>query len=268
MRETKSIPAAEIKAERDGRIITGICSVFGNVDDWGDRVHPGAFTKTISEGRGRAKHLWNHDFSKPPIASIKELREVGRDGLPAEILEFAPEATGGLLVKREYYAGNELSELVFEAIKAGDITEMSFGFDATKFDFSKDGENQIREIREVRLYDTSDVLWGMNNATLAQKSFFGMTAEIFLSNLPLAIAEYEKNLKAGRRNSAQDAAIIQGIHEAAVKLGFDGCETKTQTDEQGEKSKQTEAEAVATDTSLRRALAQVQALKIRNLGVK
>jgi HK97 family phage prohead protease len=261
MRETKSIQS---KADAQGRTVTGICSVFGNVDDWGDRMHPGSFAKTISEGRSRAKHLWNHDFSKPPIASIKELREVSREELPGDILAFAPEATGGLLVKREYYVSNELSEMVFEAIKSGDVCEMSFGFDATKFDFTENEGKQIRELREVRLYDTSDVLWGMNNSTLASgaKHLFGMSPEIYLANLPLAVAEYQNNLKAGRRNSTQDAAIISTIHESLIKLGFDGCELKT-TDEKS--TGVTEAEAVKNDTSLRQAQAILASLKTQKL---
>lgn len=254
MRETKSIQS---KAETEGRTITGICSVFGNVDSWGDRMHPGSFTKTISEGRARAKHLWNHDFSRPPIASIKELKEITRSELPDDILSFAPDATGGLIVKREYYVNNELSELVFEAIKAGDISEMSFGFDPTKFDFSEMDGKQIREIREVKLFDTSDVLWGMNNATLAQKTFFGMTAEMFLLNLPAAVEEYQNNLKAGRRNAEADLSIIKSIHEACKNLGFEDCQPI-------EEAKSIEAEA-AHSTSLIKALANLELLKTQTI---
>src|SRR5688500_16147771 len=89
------------KVESTGREQKRICAVFGNVDSWGDRIIPGAFAKTIQEGRSRVKHLWNHDFSNPPIASITELKEVGRDELPQAVLDYAPEATGGLMVGRE-----------------------------------------------------------------------------------------------------------------------------------------------------------------------
>ena len=261
MRETKAV---QTKAEVKDRTITGIASVFGNIDDYFDRMHVGSFTKTISEGRARAKHLWNHDFSRPPIASIKELREVGRDELPEMILTDTPEATGGLLVARDYYVSNELSELVFEAIKAGDVTEMSFGFDATKFDFTVEGERRIREIREVRLYDTSDVLWGMNNATVAQKSFNGMSAEIFLLNLPLAVAEYEKELKAGRRNAAADMKTIEMVHEAVIKLGFNNCEMKKDDNEKSARAAE-EAEAASNSTSLDNAYFALKSLDLENL---
>jgi hypothetical protein len=154
---------------------------------------------------------------------------------------------------------NELSELVFEAIKAGDITEMSFGFDATKFDFTEENGKQIREIREVKLYDTSDVLWGMNNATLAQKTFCGLSAEAFLAALPLAVEEFSKSLKAGRRNAAADMALIGQIHAAVRSLGFDGCQ-----DKQDEPSEQPEAAEAAKSTSLRKALAQLELLKLNH----
>jgi hypothetical protein len=58
-------------------------------------------------------------------------------------------------------------------IKSGAINEMSFGYDPTKFDFEeiddqKSGRKRlVRNLRELRLWDTSDVNWGMNPATMA-----------------------------------------------------------------------------------------------------
>src|SRR5690349_16790787 len=116
-RKFKNLPFFPVKAAAQGRVRKGICAVFGNVDAWGDRIIPGAFRKTISEGRQRTKHLWNHDFSTPPTAKIVELKEVGREELPEAVLEYAPEATGGLMVAREYYK-NDLSNWILEAIDA------------------------------------------------------------------------------------------------------------------------------------------------------
>ena len=48
----------------------------------------------------------------PPIASIKEIREVGREELPDTVLKHAPEATGGVSVTREYYKGIDLADWV------------------------------------------------------------------------------------------------------------------------------------------------------------
>jgi hypothetical protein len=157
----------------DGRIVTGLAAITGNIDAGGDRIIRGAFKKTLTEGARRVRHLWMHDPYQPPTATIKELSEVGASALPDELRTEYPEATGGLQVVREYLdtpRGNE----ILEGIKAGAISEMSFGYDAVKFDFETIAENdskgmQVRNLREVRLWDVSDVTWGMNQATVAAK---------------------------------------------------------------------------------------------------
>lgn len=155
----------------DDRTVIGYASIFGNVDSYGDRVMPGAFKKTIKERTARVKHLWMHDPFSPPTAAIKSLREVGRDELPDVVLKAYPDATGGLEVTREYLntpRGNE----ILEGIKAGAIAEMSFGFDVMKWDNEdvKDGPGTVRNLKELRLWDTSDVTWGANAATVAAKT--------------------------------------------------------------------------------------------------
>ena len=84
MRELKATPLY-IKSIK-GREVTGIFAVMGNLDDYTDRGWPGMFTKTFQERMGKIFHLWQHDFSCPPIAIIKSLREVGRDELPEAVL--------------------------------------------------------------------------------------------------------------------------------------------------------------------------------------
>jgi HK97 family phage prohead protease len=228
MREYKSLP--QFIKQIDGRTVTGIFAVHGNVDSGLDRSHPGSFAKTFAEQRSRAKFLWNHDFFAPPIATIKALREVGREELPAEVLALAPEATGGAEVTREYLdtpRGNE----VLEGIKSGAITEMSYGYDPVKMDFTVEGEGEqqlrIRELREQRLYDVSDVLWGMNPATVGSKA--GLPLELIAQ----AMTAYHEELKAGRRNATSDLKLINAIHAAAVALGCDECAGIADADESG-----------------------------------
>lgn len=169
--EYKAIELETKEIAEDGRTVTGIAAVFGNIDSGGDRIHKGAFKKTLKENATRIKHLWQHDMGAPPVAVIKELREIDRDELPAGVAKAWPEATGGLLVARKYLdtpRGNE----VLAGVTAGAIAEMSFAYDPLKYDFEEDKVNKtiIRNLREVRLYETSDVLWGMNSATVASKS--------------------------------------------------------------------------------------------------
>lgn len=157
----------------EGRTVTGMAAVTGNIDSGHDRIFKGAFKKTIRENGKRVKHLWMHDPWQPPTAVLKELVEIGVDDLPDGVKKEYPEATGGLQVAREYLDTPRGSEIL-EGIKAGAITEMSFGYNPIKYDFEeiKDGELKgmmVRNLKEVRIWDVSDVTWGMNAATVAAK---------------------------------------------------------------------------------------------------
>jgi len=225
-KEIKSLSFTQIKAESDNpRVIAGIAAVFGNVDSWGDRIHAGAFSKTISEGKSRVKHLWNHNSNQPPIATILDLREVSREELPAEVLTKAPEATGGLLVKREYY-DNEFANWILEAVQKGDVNEMSFAFETVKSSetvedtgFEDMPKRYIRELLEMRLYDTSDVNWGMNYATVAAGAKQFLPEPLSLGQIFSHFKALQSELKEGRRNAESDQAILNNIHDLAIDLG-------------------------------------------------
>lgn len=220
--EQKAFSAVNYKANGDGaRVRTGIAAVFGNVDSVGDITHAGSFQKTLGEGRKRFKHLWNHDSSRPPIASIIEIKEIGKSQLPAEILNYAPEATGGLWVKREYYDIPE-ANWVMAAIDAGDVTEMSFAYDVIKADDSEVEGKTVRNLRELALYDTSDVNYGANPATLAAgaKNLFRMQP---LGAIIQHLQILEADAKAGRRNNGTDQVLIDHLHDIATNLGCNNC---------------------------------------------
>lgn len=154
-------------AKISGRTVTGIASVFGVTDSDGDILHPGAFRKTLQENSRRLKFLWQHNYTEPPIAVIDSVREISAAELPGELRETG--ATGGLEVTRTYLdtiRGNE----ALEAIRSGAVTEMSIGFNSVKFEYEKQDSVTVCHIREVRLWEISDVLWGANELTVASKS--------------------------------------------------------------------------------------------------
>jgi hypothetical protein len=207
--EYKAVAGATVSVNE--RVVVGIASVFGNVDDGGDRVHPGAFTKTIQERAGRIRVLWQHNTSEPPTAVVKALREVSRDELPADLRARTPDASGALLVEREYLdtpRGNE----VLAGIKAGAVTEMSFGYDVPKgkADFETSDAKTIRNLREVRLWELSDVLWGMNPATRAAKSMESGWGYDSLNHL-MSLSDMLKLLEAGQGLSPDDLAAVQRV---------------------------------------------------------
>lgn len=237
------------KAVADERTVEGICAVHGNVDDGADRSFPGAFQKTITEGRNRAKHLWNHSFSNPPTAAILDLKEVGRDDLPKDIFDYAPEATGGLFVRRRYLKTQRGDEIL-EGIINEAITEMSYGYSAIKYDFETINANtinelRIRNLREVKLYDTSDVLWGMNYATVAAGGKALDEKDLPLEALLAAFKTLQSDVKEGRRNSDKDAKAMKDIHDLLLSIEPSVC------GEPGEKTAGTDGDqqsrAAATD---------------------
>lgn len=159
--------ATEVRSV-EGREVTGFPSVIGNVDDGGDLIEPGAYLKTLQERGGRLRWLWQHDHGQPPTARILEIAEVGRAELPEAVLARFPEAMGGLRVKREYLdtpRGNE----VLAAIRSEALSELSIGYDAIQPEPGNGktvaGRPVRRVLKEIRLWELSDVNWGMNAAT-------------------------------------------------------------------------------------------------------
>lgn len=224
MRELKAAPFY-VKSV-DGRKVTGIFSVYGNLDDYNDMLWPGVMAKTIAERGARVLHLWQHDFSSPPTAKVLSLREVGRAELPEACLAIAPGAMGGAEVVREYLKTPRADE-VLENITAGVPLGMSFAYDALKYDYealegAKYEWERQRNVREIRLWETSDVLWGANEATVASKA--ALPFDYLLKQLLDQLDELRAEQKDGRRNSTADQARINMIAKIAIELGADNVE--------------------------------------------
>lgn len=203
----KTLPYFVKELDAATRIVVGIFAVHGNIDSGGDMSVNGSFAKRLAEGRPRVRFLWNHNSMNPPIASIKNIREVGREDLPSKVLEWAPEATGGMEVTRKYYEGVPLADWVFKGIQEGDIIEMSYAYDVHEVTF-KDRENglpPVRILNDIELYDISDVNWGMNPATSGVKGL-PVTGTTFAQHSALVVATIEEfALRAKDRKSFREA---------------------------------------------------------------
>lgn len=179
-REEKSFPVFLLKADSELGIVEAIVSVIGNIDLGDDVIHPGSFVKTITERLGKIRVLDNHRTTSnlDVIGKPLEIRELSKAELPPELLLKHPTATGGLYTKTQYFMNTPEGKGIFERIKEGGIDEYSIGFSIPrgKYDVSSviiDGiKKQIRNIREIRLFEYSPVIFGMNDATttLAAKS--------------------------------------------------------------------------------------------------
>lgn len=190
----KTLPYFVKELDAKTKTVVGIFAVHGQVDAGMDISVNGSFAKRLNDGsRNRVRFLWNHNSMNPPIASIKSIREVERDGLPAKVLEWGPEATGGVEVTRKYYEDIPLSEWVFKGIQEGDITEMSYAYDVHEYTIKEqeDGKPPIRMLTDIELYDVSDVNWGMSAATAGVKGL-PVTGTTFAQHSALVVATIEE----------------------------------------------------------------------------
>ena len=166
--EYKTVPFKGYKLDEDQGVVEHLVSIFGIEDLGGDIVHPGAFTKTIQERAGSVRVLDSHRRTSvlDALGVSLSLKEVPRDQLPAEILSDYPEATGGLWAKTQFLMDTPEGKGAFSRIKSKAVSEFSFGYDTLDSDFTtKEDGTEIRNLRTLRLWEYSPVLFGMNPAT-------------------------------------------------------------------------------------------------------
>jgi HK97 family phage prohead protease len=168
----KTFPAFILKYDSAQGIVDAIVAVMGNTDMGDDVIWNGAFTKSITERRGKIRVLDQHqtDSIMRAIGKPLELREMMRAELPPGLLAKYPTATGGLFTKTQYLMNTPEGRGAFERIADGAIDEYSIGYDPLDVDYSSvtkaDGTKAtVRNLRTIKLYEYSPVLFGMNDAT-------------------------------------------------------------------------------------------------------
>ncbi|MDP6709416.1 MAG: HK97 family phage prohead protease [Alphaproteobacteria bacterium] len=139
--------AIEVRAdEGEDPVIVGHAAVFNqlSVDLGGfrEKIAPGAFSKAIG---GDVRALFNHDPNLILGRSVAKTLRLAEDstGLAVEI---DPPATA-------------TARHVVEAMRRGDVSQMSFGFRTIKDEWTRGepGEPSIRTLLEVELFDVSPV---------------------------------------------------------------------------------------------------------------
>lgn len=211
----------------DGRTVTGIFCVHGNVDDgdgWSsrDRSHPGLFGDFSADGRKRAVFLWQHNSYDPPIATIDTLFEVARADLPPAVLKYAPDATGGTGITRTYLTTPRADE-VLAGLTAGALTEMSYAYEARERTFEKPSDDRalpIRNLIKADLYDVSDVNWGMNPATSADGTK-GRPIAIEHSSVLAAVDAYIKRYQQLSELRAKEGRVLSGENRKRIESAIE-----------------------------------------------
>jgi uncharacterized protein len=146
--ERRYVPVLELRAitDEDGlRHIAGYAAVFNSMsDDLGgfrEKIDPGAFTQTIKGDDIRALKNHNDDYvlgrNKSKTLTLTE----DKHGLAIDILPPDTQWAKDLMV----------------SIDRGDIDQMSFGFRTISDRWETKDEEEIRTLKEVRLFDVSPV---------------------------------------------------------------------------------------------------------------
>lgn len=138
----------EFKATGDKGEYEGYFSVVGNLDDGGDIIERGAFTKTLAERSKRVKVFYAHDWQKLIGPTPDELKEDDH----------------GLFAKGHLTLASLWGKEVWELMKDNALNEGSIGYrsllDRTKYD-----DLGIRHLYEIQLFEISPVPLGLNALT-------------------------------------------------------------------------------------------------------
>jgi HK97 family phage prohead protease len=149
----------EFKADTSGPrgLFAALVSVFGNVDRNGDRVLPGAFTKSVERWRASGRPIpviWSHEH-RDPEAYIGEVD-------PADVKE----TDRGLVVAgRLDIETSETAAQVFDLLQRGRVKDWSFAYEVTDSDLVREDSQMVRNVREVELFEVGPTLVGANAAT-------------------------------------------------------------------------------------------------------
>jgi uncharacterized protein len=136
--------AFEIKAIDDAGIFEGYASTFGNKDQGGDIVAPGAFAKTLkTRGPKKIKMLLDHDATK----------RVG-------VWEDMQEDEKGLYVKGRLLTEKSIGQEAYIDLKSGALEGLSIG--GRTISDGSDGRKRARIIKEFDLFEISLVTFPMN----------------------------------------------------------------------------------------------------------
>lgn len=128
------------------RIVTGYLSGFGNKDHDGDIIVKGAFKKSINERKDNIFFLNQHNWSQPH----------GK----FNVLEETPK---GLYFESEPLIDTSYSSDTLKLYEAGIVKEHSIGFQTVLSEY--DTKESARIIKEVKLYEGSNVTLGANSET-------------------------------------------------------------------------------------------------------
>ena len=128
-------------------VFEGLASTFGNADEMGDIILPGAFSKAVNGSAKRIKLLFAHD-TREPIGIMEEIEETDK-GLRIK---------GRLLIEQ----GVPTADKVYSLLKAGALDALSIGFRIPKNGAEFNEDTGTRVLKKIDLLEISIVTFPMN----------------------------------------------------------------------------------------------------------
>lgn len=175
---------------------------------YSETIARGAFDKTLAEGDD-VRLLINHDGL--PLA-----RYTGRGLDGGDTMSLSTDSTG-LRVDALLDRNDPDVQRIEPKMRRNDLTQMSFGFQVTRQEWSKDYSE--RTIKELKLFDVSVVTYPANPSTSAQVRSHLVSAGIPVERFAAITAE----LRAGATLSAQSlmflAQALEALSDAAEDIG-------------------------------------------------
>jgi len=153
MREHLIAPVPEWKAVGAGEL-EGYASVFGNVDQGGDVVLPGAFRKTLAD--------WSR--SKQPLPLIAD-HDLSTDGVIGSVKQAREDVTG--LWVRAGFSSDPRAQSVRTKMIEGHLKGMSFTYETVKHYMGQIGGKSARFLQELKLFEATVTPFPMNTLAFA-----------------------------------------------------------------------------------------------------
>lgn len=146
--EIKDLTGEVKDIDTTGRRVTGYLSKFGNVDHDNDIIEAGAFKKSVNERFNSIFFLNQHNWKQPhgKFAVLKE-------------------DSYGLYFESEKLPDTTYSNDALKLYEAGIVKEHSIGFAVMKSGWQGKEWESTRIIKEVKLFEGSNVTLGANSDT-------------------------------------------------------------------------------------------------------
>ncbi len=173
-------PASGVIATGDEGVVEALVAVTGVVDNVGDVILPGAFTKALAERR--PKGINSHD-TKVWTARSEEIQEwlPGDPRLPSHTKDGKPwpREAGAVYVRCRYNLATPHGRAAFEDVKFFSETnecEWSIGYQVPKGGARKDPRTGIRYIKALHWFEYSQVLFGAASQSMTLSVKTGLPA--------------------------------------------------------------------------------------------